>query len=67
MNPSSDPDARTPPDARQIERWAKEFDASVEQIHEAIEAVGTRPADIELHLKGSRSSSNRDRVQDAGE
>ena len=54
------------PSEQEIERLAKEFDASPEQIREAIAAVGARPADIEMHLKGSRSTSNSDRVRDAG-
>ena len=54
------------PTAEQKRRWAEEFDATPEQIEEAIAAVGTNQADIELHLKGSRSSSNSDRVHDAG-
>ena len=54
------------PTAEQKRRWAEEFDATPEQIEEAIAAVGPRQADIELHLKGSRSSSNSDRVHDAG-
>ena len=49
-----------------IRRWADEFDATTDQIREAINAVGPRPADIEMHLKRSRSSSNSDRVHDAG-
>jgi len=49
-----------------IQRLAEEFDASPAQIREAITAVGPRPADIEMHLKGSRSTSNSDRVHDAG-
>lgn len=64
-NDTSRPPSR-PPSPEQIQAWAAEFDATVEQIHEAIEAVGPEPADIELHLKGSRSSSNSDRVRDAG-
>ena len=51
----------------EIRRLAAEFDASPEQIREAIDAVGPRPADIEMHLKGSRSTSNSDRVHDAGD
>ena len=47
-------------------KMADELDASPEQIREAIAAVGPRPADIEMHLKGSRSTSNSDRVHDAG-
>lgn len=56
----------TSPSADEKRRWADEFDATPEQIEEAIAAVGPRKADIELHLKGSRSSSNSDRVHDAG-
>ncbi len=55
------------PSEQEIERLANEFDASPEQIREAIAAVGPRPADIEMHLKGSRSTSNSDRVHDAGD
>jgi len=55
------------PSEQEIERLAKEFDASPDQIPEAIAAVGARPADIEMHLKGSRSTSNSDRVHDAGD
>ena len=54
------------PSDDQLRRLAEEFDASPEQIREAIAAVGPRPADIEMHLKGSRSTSNSDRVHDAG-
>jgi uncharacterized protein DUF3606 len=54
------------PSEQEIQRLADEFDASPEQIREAIDAVGPRPADIEMHLKGSRSTSNSDRVHDAG-
>jgi len=54
------------PSEQELERLAGEFDATPEQIREAIAAVGPRPADIEMHLKGSRSTSNSDRVHDAG-
>lgn len=50
----------------QISAWAIEFAVTETQVREAIEAVGTNASDIELHLKGSRSSSNSDRVHDAG-
>ena len=54
------------PSEKEIERLADEFEASPEQIRAAIAAVGPRQADIEMHLKGSRSTSNSDRVHDAG-
>lgn len=47
--------------------WAKKFNVSPEQLREAIEAVGDQAADVELHLKGSRSSTNADRVKKMGE
>lgn len=50
----------------QVMAWASEFNVSEAQVREAIQAVGTRPGDIELHLTGSRSSTNSDRVHDAG-
>ena len=60
------PDADAMPSAEEKRRWAEELDATTEQIDEAIGAVGPRKADVELHLKGSRSTSNSDRVADAG-
>lgn len=57
-------DSRASPE--QIQRWADEFDATPEQIEEAIAAVGAKQADIEMHLKGTRSTTNSDRVRDAG-
>jgi hypothetical protein len=46
--------------------WAKKLNISGEQLREAIEAVGDRAADVEMHLKGSRSTSNAERVKKAG-
>lgn len=51
--------------AEQVEAWATEFNVTEAQVREAIAAVGTQPGDIELHLTGSRSSTNSDRVHDA--
>ncbi len=45
--------------------WAERLDASTEQIREAVEAVGDRSSDVELHLKGSRSTTTDDRVEAA--
>jgi hypothetical protein len=58
--------AQGDPGDAEIERLADELDATPEQIREAIAAVGPRPADIEMHLKGSHSTTNSDRVRDAG-
>jgi len=63
MNPQ-DTTSQTidPGDAAAVQALAKKLDATPEQIEEAIRAVGPKPADIELHLKGSRSSSNAERT-----
>lgn len=46
--------------------WARKFDATPEQLREAVGAVGDHPDDVGMHLKGSRSSSNSERVADQG-
>jgi hypothetical protein len=43
--------------------WARRLDASPDQIRQAVEKVGDRASDVELHLKGSRSTTNDDRVE----
>jgi hypothetical protein len=52
-------------DRDEIRRLAEELDATPAQIEEAVQAVGWRPGDIEMHLKGSRSTTNSDRMHDA--
>ena len=47
-----------------LREWARKFDATPEQLREAVGAVGDHPDDVEMHLKGSRSSSNSERVAD---
>ncbi|MGJ7558802.1 DUF3606 domain-containing protein [Variovorax sp. RB2P76] len=47
-------------DAAQLSRWTREFDVTDEQLAEAIAKVGDKAADVELYLKGSRSSTNAD-------
>jgi hypothetical protein len=53
-------------DPAQLRAWARRLDTTPEQIKEAVEAVGDHPDDVEMHLKGSRSSTNSERVSDAG-
>ncbi len=52
-------------DAQEMQAWAKKFNASVEQVEEAVRTVGTRASDVEDHLKGSRATTNSERVHDA--
>lgn len=51
-------------DEQALETWAQKFDTTAEQIRDAVDAVGDRADEVELHLKGSRSTSNSERVAD---
>jgi hypothetical protein len=42
----------------ELRDWSKKFDVTPEQLKEAVKAVGDRAADVEMHLKGSRASTN---------
>jgi hypothetical protein len=53
-------------DPQAVQRWAAELDVSAEQIKDAVAVVGARATDVEMHLKGSRSSTNSDRVDELG-
>lgn len=45
-----------------LSTWAKKLNATPEQIRDAVAEVSDRPNDVELHLKGSRASTNSERV-----
>ncbi|MEO8020399.1 DUF3606 domain-containing protein [Polaromonas sp.] len=45
-------------------QWAKKLNVSDEQLREAIQALGDKATDVEMHLKGVRSTTNADRVRD---
>ncbi|HEX6362282.1 MAG TPA: DUF3606 domain-containing protein [Albitalea sp.] len=51
---------------RAVRDWAKKFDASPQQIKEAVQAVGDRADKVEMYLKGSRATVNSDRVSREG-
>ena len=53
-------------DEAALREWARRLDATPAQLHEAVAAVGDHPDDVEMHLKGSRSSSNSERVANQG-
>lgn len=50
----------------ELRDWARKFDATPEQIKEAVQAVGDRADQVELHLKGSRSTTNSERTAERG-
>lgn len=52
-------------DPQSLARWTRELDCTEDQLREAVRAVGPQASDVELHLKGARSSTNADRVHEA--
>lgn len=64
--PGVEPDRIEVDDEQALARWAKKLDATPEQLREAVAAVGDKAADVEMHLKGARSTTNADRVHELG-
>ena len=64
--PGEQPDRIDVNDDHALAGWAKKLDATPEQLREAVRTVGDRAADVEMHLKGARSTSNSDRVHELG-
>jgi len=53
-------------DPESLSRWERELDATEAQLREAVQAVGTCASDVEFHIHGVRSTTNDDRMHDAG-
>ncbi len=51
--------------AQDLRSWVDKLDATADQIREAVQTVGDRASDVEEHLKGSRSTTNAERVRQA--
>ena len=64
--PGVDPDRIDLDDEQAVAAWASRLDATPQELREAVQAVGAKAADVELHLKGSRSTTNSDRVRELG-
>jgi Protein of unknown function (DUF3606) len=64
--PGVEPDRIDVNDNDACAQWAKKLDTTVMQLRDAVTAVGDKVADVELHLKGSHSTSNSDRVRELG-
>ena len=48
-----------------LREWSRKLDVSPEQLKDAVQAVGRRATDVEDHLKGSRATTNSERVHEA--
>jgi len=51
-------------DPAALAQWAKKLDATESQLRDAVAEVGDMAADVEMHLKGSHSTTNADRVKE---
>ncbi|MBU1360398.1 MAG: DUF3606 domain-containing protein [Gammaproteobacteria bacterium] len=47
-----------------VTEWSKKLDVSEAQLKEAVGVAGDRATDVEMHLKGSRATTNDDRVDE---
>jgi hypothetical protein len=64
--PGTQPERIDVADGQSLAHWAKKLDTTEQQLRAAVEAVGDQAADVEMHLKGVRSTTNDDRVEQAG-
>ena len=62
--PDIQPDRINIQDEAAIAHWAKKLDTTSMQIADAVAEVGDKAADVEMHLKGSHSTTNADRVKE---
>ena len=62
--PGVQPDRINTHDKTASAQWAKKLDVTEMQLHDAIKAVGDKATDVEMHLKGTRSTTNADRVDE---
>jgi hypothetical protein len=53
-------------DKSACEQWVKKLNVTHQQMREAVQAVGDKASDVEMHLKGVRSTSNEERMENAG-
>lgn len=47
-----------------ISEWASKLDVTNDQIVGAVSKVGDRATDVEMHLKGTRSTTNAERIDE---
>lgn len=48
-----------------VQQWALKLDTTAAQIRQAVADVGNLAADVEMHLKGSHSTTNADQARRA--
>lgn len=66
QQPGVQPDRIDVNDPANAAQWAEKLNTTVSQLKDAVAAVGDKAADIEMHLKGSHSTTNADRTGQLG-
>lgn len=46
-----------------LARWSKKLNVTAEQLKDAVNAVGDRAPNVEMHLKGTRATTNEDQIE----
>ena len=62
--PGVEPERITMNNLDNCAQWAKKLNVTDEQLREAIQVVGDQATDVEMHLKGTRSTTNDERMHD---
>jgi hypothetical protein len=60
---SNTPDRIDLNDKAKCEQWVRKLNITQEQLREAVGAVGDNASDVEMHLKGSRATTNDEKVE----
>ncbi len=47
--------------------WAKKLQVTEMQVKDAVAEVGDLATDVEMHLKGTRSTTNSERIDEVGD
>ena len=66
-HPGMEPDRIDMNDPAARALWAKKLDTTEQQLRDAVATVGDVAADVEMHLKGSHSTTNADRMDELGD
>ena len=51
-------------DPQACAQWARKLDTTEDELRDAVRAVGDKASDVEMHLKGTRATTNSDRVKE---
>ena len=64
--PGVEPDRIAINDPAAVAEWTKKLATTEDQLRDAIAKVGDKATDVEMHLKGARSTTNADRMRELG-